>query len=155
MIELLNIWKMQSIGRWLQNYYIFLQWQAWSHKYVTSLFWCLSSTCHATITAYLLMVKMEWLLVIRLHISGQIITWEYTKPLSSKEHIWWHIGLLIKRTIKALITLCCQRAANIIFITNTWFISECVSVMIMGVLTPWSLSKLIPSKCGCTVTLMT
>lgn len=45
---------------------------------------------------------------------------------------------LIKVTIKALIIPCCQRAVEIIFITNTSFISECVSVMIIRALTPQS-----------------
>lgn len=48
---------------------------------------------------------------------------------------------LIKVTIKALIIPCCERAVKIIFITNTSFISECVSVMIIRALSPWSHSK--------------
>ncbi len=48
---------------------------------------------------------------------------------------------LIKVTIKALITLFCQRAVKIIFITSTSFISEYVSVMIIRAVTPRSRSK--------------
>lgn len=42
---------------------------------------------------------------------------------------------LIKVTIKALIIPCCQWEVKIIFITNISFMSECVSVMIIGALT--------------------
>lgn len=48
---------------------------------------------------------------------------------------------LIKMTIKALIIPFCQLAVEIIFITDTSFISDCVSVMIIRVVTPWSCSK--------------
>lgn len=48
---------------------------------------------------------------------------------------------LIIVTIKALIIPFCQGAVKIIFITNTSFISECVSVMIIRAATPRSHSK--------------
>lgn len=55
---------------------------------------------------------------------------------------------LIKVTNKALIIPCCQRAVKIIFNTNTSFISECVSVMIIRALTLRSRFKSILSDCG-------
>lgn len=57
----------------------------------------------------------------------------------------FYITRLIIVTIKALIISCCQWAVKIIFISNTSFISECVSVMIIGALTPQSHSEAVLS----------
>lgn len=48
---------------------------------------------------------------------------------------------LIKVTIKALMIPRCQRAADVSFSSNTSFISECVSVLIIGAVTSQSRSE--------------
>lgn len=63
------------------------------------------------------------------------------KDLTSVHILAFSTISLIKVTIKALIIPFCQWAVKMIFITNTSFISECVSVMIIRAVTPWSRSK--------------
>lgn len=110
-------------------------WWAWDHKDVFILV-AGSALFNETITPYHFIGNKA---LFRLYISRLIIMWKWSSIFL--------FGILtrIKVTIRALILQFRQRAVKIIFITNTWLISECVSVMIIRVI-PWSHSQVITSS---------